>query len=110
MCIRDSRFLARKPVILGNYTMVVLLAIPLIVNTMSFFWTQDYDLTLRSLAIWLEAFLAYIVVINVLNHESVDYHLRWTTLTVTLLLLASVLMWLRFPGFAPQTSACLLYT
>jgi O-antigen ligase len=87
---------------LGDRWITLLLAVPLAVCIVSLLWTEDLRATVRSIAIFAEAMVAYWVVLSVFGGLTANQLFTRVSLLVTLLLTGSLLSVLQISGFAPQ--------
>lgn len=99
------RFLARNSIRVGDTRIFALVLVPLFVNVVSLFWTQDYAATLRSQVVFVELAMAYLLVVNVMHFASATTQLRFTTAASFGIIVVALLMWLRIPGFEPYATS-----
>ena len=96
-------WLATGSIALGDRILASLLATPLCVSALSVLWTQDVGGTLRSMVIYLECMVAFLLVVEIGGRQSRANCMRQVQWLTLLLIVPGVLMLLRVPGFAPQT-------
>ncbi len=87
----------------GHLQVTALLAIPVLVCVVSLIWTSDLRATVRAVAMFAEAMVAYVVAVNTLAGLRTQQLFARAGGLVVLLLLGSLLSILQIPGFGPET-------
>jgi O-antigen ligase len=86
----------------GPPALAVALLIPPAVSALSVLWTQDRDATLRSTIVYVEAVIAYLVVLRELEGLSPARVVAFVRRYAWLVTLPAVLLLLHVPGFQPE--------
>jgi O-antigen ligase len=92
----------KRVIVIRHPALFIVLAIPVYVTALSMLWSQDLVLTTRTALTSVFGLLVYVYVLREMSDlpaEQIYRYMRWF---VYLLIVPSVLLLLRIPGFAPQ--------
>jgi hypothetical protein len=94
--------LAIRAVDVGYRELFWLLALPLLVTTLSLAWSEDRAATMRALVIYAEALVAYLFVVRELRAAPAQQVVTYMRRYVYLVIIPAVLLLFHVPGFAPE--------
>jgi O-Antigen ligase len=94
--------LAFRPIDVGYPQLFWLLGVPVFIAALSFVWSQDLEETLRSIFIYVEGLIAYLLVVRELSGFSTARVMTFVKRYAYLLIIPGVLLLLHVPGFGPQ--------
>jgi hypothetical protein len=94
--------LALHRIDVGYPPLFVLLLVPAVVTLLSLAWSQDRQQSLRTLIIYVEGLLAYLIVIREARGLSLDTAIAYVIAFAYLLIVPGLLLLLHVPGFAPR--------